>query len=199
MTEIIKKEGKINSTIYYMIGIPGSGKSYVAEEKSKEFGIPVLSSDRLRQELTGNAGDVKTYSHQEIFKRLRAEADMRIENEEGFIWDATGIDARFRREDIERFKKKGARIVGLVMITPKEICKERNNNRERTVPEDIIERMNEQSMSAEHTINTDYDLFDEVRIIDEKNNEISVYNRELKEGEGTINREVEIIPEFKRR
>lgn len=197
MAEITKKEGKINSTIYYMIGIPGSGKTHVAEKKSKELGVPVLSSDRLRQELTGNAGDVETYSHEEIFKRLRAEADARIENEEGFIWDATGIDARFRREEIERFKKKGARVVGLVMVTPKEICKERNINRERIVPEDIIEKMDEQSRSIEHAINTEYDLFDEVRIIDEKGKEVRVYDRELKEGEGTISREVEIIPEFK--
>lgn len=63
-------------------------------------------------------------------------------------------------------RKKGAKIIGLVMVTPKKICKERNRNRERTVPDEVIENMDEQSRSIKHTINTELGLFDEVRIID---------------------------------
>lgn len=183
--------------IYYMIGIPGSGKSHAAQMKAAELGIPVLSSDKMRKELTGDAGDVETHTHKEIFERLRSEADARIEEEKGFVWDATGIDAKFRWEDIGRFRRKGARVIGLLMVTPKEICLERNRVRERTVPEDVIENMDEQSRSAEHAINTELDLFDEVSLIDESGDEVKVYEREAGRGEGTISREAKIIPGFK--
>lgn len=188
---------KTDSTIYYMIGLPGSGKSRVAENKSKELDIPVLSSDNMRKKMSGNEGDVETCSHQEIFKKLREEANERIEGERGFVWDATGINARFRREDIDMFKKKGAKIIALVMTTPREVCLERNKKRDRNVPEEIIEEMDRESKLMENIINTELDLFDEVRFIDKDGEETDVYERESKKGEGTISREAEIIPELK--
>ncbi|MCK5491162.1 MAG: ATP-binding protein [Candidatus Pacebacteria bacterium] len=167
-----------NSTIYYMIGVPGSGKSYVAEQKAKKYKISVLNSDNIRKELTGDAGDVNTFSHQEIFERVRSRAKEKIEAEEGFIWDATGINSKFRREEIAGFKERGAKVVAILMTTPIEICLERNRERERVVPKEVIERMDAELKSDEHKIDTDLDFFDEIRGIDENGKESLIFERD---------------------
>lgn len=67
-----------HSTIYFLVGVPGSGKSTWAKNLKKKQDINILSSDNLREELTGDAGDVSTYSHQEIFNILKDRAVKKI-------------------------------------------------------------------------------------------------------------------------
>lgn len=184
-----------NSTIYFMVGISGSGKSYVAEKKSVELGIPIFSSDKLREELTGDAGN-QEIPNEKIFKELSDRAEKSVDEEKSFIWDSVNIAPEFRRNYVERFKRKGARVVCLLMITPKEICLDRNKKRDRAVPVDVIEKMDNELIK--NGIDTELDLFDEVRMIDEEGQEVKVYDREINENEKTmINREAEIIPKFK--
>lgn len=40
------------------VGIPGSGKSTVMNEISEALNVPVLGTDGIRQEITGNLADV---------------------------------------------------------------------------------------------------------------------------------------------
>jgi len=182
-----------DSVIYFMVGVPGSGKSFVAEKKSEEFGIPVISSDNLREELTGDAGN-QEISNEKIFKELGDRAEENIKEEKSFIWDATGINPEFRREDIETFKENGAKIICLLMTTPKDVCLKRNIDRKRVVPSEVIERMDDELINNE--IDTELDLFDEIRIIDEEGREIKVYDREI-DAETIVNREVKIFPKLK--
>jgi adenylate kinase family enzyme len=55
-----------------MIGIPGSGKSTVAEKMSKEKGIPILESDKKRAELKTELE--RNPKSQEVFDALAKEA-----------------------------------------------------------------------------------------------------------------------------
>lgn len=41
------------ATLYVMVGLPGSGKSYWA----KSFNCPIVSSDTIRKELSGSEDD----------------------------------------------------------------------------------------------------------------------------------------------
>lgn len=182
-----------DSVIYFMVGVPGSGKSFVAEKKSEEFGIPILSSDNLREELTGDAGN-QEIPNEKIFKELSDRAEKKVEEDESFIWDSVNIDSKYRREYIEQFKKNGARVVCLLMTTPKDVCSERNESRERVVPTNVMEEMD--SELTKNEIDTELDLFDEIRIIDEEGRETKVYDREI-DAETIVNREVKIFPKLK--
>ena len=177
-----------------MVGIPGSGKSYIAEKKNEELGIPILSSDKLREELTGDAGNVEEILHEKIFEELSDRAEKYTEAQKSFIWDATGTNPEFRREEVERFKRNGAKVICLLMITPKEVCLDRNENRDRIVPIKVVEKMDNEL--AESGIDTELDLFDEVRVINKDGQETKVYDREINK-KTIIGREMEIVPEFK--
>lgn len=182
-----------DSVIYFMVGVPGSGKSFVAEKKSEEFGIPILSSDNLREELTGDAGN-QEIPNEKIFKELGDRAEKSVEKKESFIWDSVNIDSEYRREYIKQFKKNGAKVICLLMTTPKNICIERNKDRARVVPTDVVEEMD--SKLTKNEIDTKLDLFDEIKTIDEKGQEIKVYDRGIDE-EMIVDRETRIFPKIK--
>jgi len=105
-------------------------------KKSEELGIPILSSDNLRK-----ARNVEEVSNEDIFKELGNRAEEKIEEEKSFIWDSVNVNPKFRRQYIEQFRRNGAKIICLLMVTPKEICKKRNEERDRVVPDDAIEGM----------------------------------------------------------
>lgn len=57
------------SNFYMTCGLPGSGKTQLALDLGKEFGLHVYSSDVIREELYG---DVNCQDHnQEVFKELQ--------------------------------------------------------------------------------------------------------------------------------
>ncbi len=185
----MKSENKKQSTIYYMIGIPASGKSTYAEKLRGEKKIPSLSSDAIRKELTGNEADVDTVAHEEIFRELQKRAFQLVRAGKDFIWDATGIDPKYRRVDLEVFKKHGAIIEGVLFVTPKEVALERNLKRQRTVPLEIIESMYD--FIVKDPIDTELDAFDRISIVGKNGEVMSVYDRERAKEQ---NIEVKISP-----
>lgn len=173
----MKLKNKKQSEIYYLIGIPASGKSTYAEKLSKKKDLPILSSDELRKELTGNAADVETIPHLLIFKVLRERAEALIQNGKDFIWDATNIQPQYRQEEINKWKETGARIHGVLFTTAKEKALERNAKRPRVVPQEVIERMHDDLIQT--PLNTELDLFDAITMVAENGQELQVYDREL--------------------
>lgn len=158
-----------------MVGIPASGKSTYAKKISKETGAVLLSSDSLREELTGDAGDVATVPHKEIFRILQKRAEELIKKDQDIIWDATNINSFFRRRDINKWKGKGIKIIGVYCSIPKEDAINRNKNRERMVPEEVIERMHKNLF--EGPIDTEKDFFDEVRVVGPEGEIVDEYKR----------------------
>lgn len=171
----MKLESKKQSTIYYLIGIPASGKSTYAKKLSKTEVIPSLSSDMIRKEFTGNEADVDTIPHEEIFRELQKRAFSLVKAGKDFIWDATGIDSQYRRIDLRVFKKHGALIDGVLFVIPKEIAIERNLKRQRVVPLEVVERMYEQIV--DEPIDTELDAFDRVSIVGENGEVMAIYER----------------------
>lgn len=117
--------------LYYTIGLPGSGKSTWARAQE----MPVFSSDDIRAELYGDASIQG--NHEEVFNLLHKRVRECLRNGQSCIMDATNLTPRSRKVPNLPAHQK----VAVIFETPIEECKRRNANRERVVPEEVIDRM----------------------------------------------------------
>lgn len=122
-----------------MIGLPGSGKSSIAEELKEKLGAILHSSDALRKELYGNE-DTQD-SNAELFNVLHSRIKEDLRNGETVIYDATNISYKRRKAFLQELKNINVRKIAYFVATPYEVCLERNALRDRVVPEEVIERM----------------------------------------------------------
>lgn len=126
------------STLYILIGLPGSGKSTWAEKERKNNQV-IISSDTYRKLLFGDETD-QTHNS-EVFNKMRSDTYTYLKNGVDVIYDATNICIKDRRNIISAAKEVGSKVVGVLFITPIPACKERNKNRSRTVPEHVYDKM----------------------------------------------------------
>lgn len=119
-----------------MCGPSGSGKSTWIAKNAADYAV--VSLDEIRAELTGNVADqskngqVRQLSKERLRESLRANRNV--------VWDATNLRRDFRRLPIELGYDYGA-FVTLVVLQPTiEAARQRNQQRERSVPEDAFER-----------------------------------------------------------
>lgn len=125
-----------------MVGIPGSGKSTLAEGwlSRREVDV-IISSDAIRKEITGDAGDVSRDTQMwPIFYRRIAEA---LGKEQRVVADATHLTPATRAElfacrmDAVWLCDVSAHIVTVAY----EVACKRNADRTRVVPDFVMERM----------------------------------------------------------
>ena len=136
-----------------MVGLVGSGKStkakqlkesiYMSSPKYDEFGradiTTYISSDDIRAEF----GDVNDQSQNEkVFKEVHNRIKEATQRYEHIIVDATNLTIKSRKSILNCIKNvNGYYKQAYVMTTPLSVCKERNANRERVVPEFVIDNM----------------------------------------------------------
>ena len=147
-------------TLYVLIGVSGSGKSTFCNN------IPahtIVSTDKIRYEYFGDEADQR--EPRRVFEEayIRAAAHIRA----GFdaYFDATNTTAKARKNLLKEIYARANgdfRKVAILFMTPLEECKRRNAQRQRVVPEDVIDRQYVQLMRDAHTIP---DQFDEVVVI----------------------------------
>lgn len=127
-------------SVIMMVGIPGSGKSYLAHQISDLFDIPIVSSDACRKEISGNASD-QSVSRQ-AWELVYRKAEQLIGQGRSVIIDATHTSRRQRRQSSLRYRGFGARgVVAIHVLTSLEAALARNTARDRIVPQEVIERM----------------------------------------------------------
>lgn len=131
------------STLFIMVGVPGSGKSFVADAVSKAVTSVVVSRDSIRFNLL-KEDDEYFAKEKQVFAAYIKEIQKHIDKEEIVFADATHLNEASRRKLISNLKlAKEDYVVPMVIETPLEICLERNarrTGRER-VPESVIENM----------------------------------------------------------
>ena len=74
-----------------------------------------------------------------VFELAFREIDEALSENKSVCFDATNVIKRDRRRLINKFKNKVDNIIGIYMLTPIEDCKKRNEEREYSVPEEIID------------------------------------------------------------
>ena len=121
-----------------LVGLPASGKStYAAELKRK--GFHVHSSDEIREELTSdvNTQDKNTDVFVELHKRIKTD----LQSGASCVYDATNMSMKRRIAFLDEIKKYDCKKTCVLFVVPLEICKERNLNRERKVPDEVFDKM----------------------------------------------------------
>ena len=126
--------------IIVMCGLPGSGKSKWAEIYSKAYPeYTVVSTDTIRKEKFGDESDQS--NNWLVFVTAYSKILEIIKEGGCAIFDATNLRKKDRKKIVKFFSDKGVNLKLVWMATPIEICKLRNKQRTRVVPEEVIDRM----------------------------------------------------------
>ena len=132
-------------TLYMPIGLPGCGKSTWAEQKD---GAKVFSSDAIREEYVskGEYASIDDVPNDIVFGEMEKRTVKAISRGESVVYDATSISRKDRRHILDKTRKFGVERVGVLFLVPVSVCKERNANRERVVPDFVYDKMTPQYM-----------------------------------------------------
>lgn len=119
-----------------LVGLPGSGKSTYAHQL---IGGKIFSSDRLREEMFGDATD-QSHNH-EVFQELHKRIKEHLRRGNSAIYDACNISSKRRRAFLNELKNIECVKRCVIIATPYGQCLANNGKRESPVPEHVIERM----------------------------------------------------------
>lgn len=126
-------------TLVMMVGLQASGKSTYAKQLAEKMPATVFSSDELREEMFGDVDNQD--NNQKLFQELHKRIKECLKSGNNAIYDATNISSKRRRGFLSGLKNIDCYKKCVIMATPYEQCLENNRNRDRVVPEWVIERM----------------------------------------------------------
>lgn len=139
------------SVLYIMVGIPGSGKSYIANILAKEANGVVVSRDEIRFKYLKDGDDYFKYE-KKVFKEYIDTIQSHLDKNETVIADATHIDVFSRKKLLESISFTSEDyIVPVVIDTPFEVCKKRNAQRtgRKRVPDLALNRLRRRFVTPE--------------------------------------------------
>lgn len=150
------------STLYIMCGIPGSGKTILAEKLPLNMmahnKLNIIKSDDVRKSFLVQYGfndvdhqnflsdevlsvEKKRTIEDRVWESIEADVKNTLSNDEDIVIDATNTE-QWILEDWFNFSNDGGhKAKVIIMSTPLNICIERNNVRKTPVPEDVMSRM----------------------------------------------------------
>lgn len=137
MSEIEKKTEEVQEipTFYMMVGLPGSGKSTYA----KTLKVPVHSSDQIRE--LRKLDPANPQDNTEVFNRLHKNVIKTLRKGRSCVMDATNLRRKQRMHFLKKLKDIPCYKECVLMVTPPELCKKRNLERDRQVPDNVIDDM----------------------------------------------------------
>ena len=151
------------TTLYVLIGAPGSGKSTWALQNASRLGAVVVGSDRVRNEL--RASGENPLDGDAVFAEVERRARDRLTAGQSVVLDATHYRRRYRTYAIDLGRDLSARRVAIWFNLPLEDCLRRNAERSGqafgsdVVPSRVVREI------YEHLQPPDLDEFDEIQCI----------------------------------
>ena len=127
--------------VILMVGVPGSGKSTLAKEYAEKYSAEILSSDKIREELFGS--EEPQEKNWLIFKILYERGRKFLDEGKNIIIDSTNVDRKTRKTVFRNFQDYTYEKVAVVKNIDIKEAKKRNRNRDRFVPEEVIEKFQE--------------------------------------------------------
>lgn len=146
-----------------LIGLPGSGKStWAAQLQHHSPKHRIISTDRIRADFFGDAAIQGAWAivWQAVLHQLQqAVVQIHQGTLQAAVYDATNAQRRQRRRVITAAHQAGfTEVVGLWLDTPLGVCLERNRQRQRQVPVEIIDTMARQLQGAPPHVQEGLDL-----------------------------------------
>jgi predicted kinase len=135
-----------------LIGLPGSGKSSLAQQLVAECPQHrLIATDAIREQLFGDEAIQGSWLL--VWSEVQRQLSQAGEEKRQAIFDATNAARKHRREAIATSRDRGfTHITGLWLDTPVQECLERNRLRLRQVPEEVILQMHRQLVDAPPTL-----------------------------------------------
>lgn len=131
------------SELIYLVGLPGSGKSYFAEKMlEKHPDYIYLSSDKIRGELYGD--ETCQDNPSQVFDLMLRRTIQALKSGNTVIYDATNVVRRNRINILKSISRlKGVDIIKRCYVLWERIdtCIERDSKRDRKVGADVIWKM----------------------------------------------------------
>jgi predicted kinase len=174
------------------MGLPASGKTVVLKRFADKYGYEYISTDELRKEMFGKIEYEVAPLKQEEWKKKNDkvwdEARKRLREMilggDTVVFDAIFNNSDLRKEFIDIARQAGVeKVQGIYIDISEEASKRRNLERDRRVPEQIIEKISNDFKESGPKLN---DGFDGIFTLDEYQNLVSA---EKKHEEGEINKE----------
>ena len=149
------------NNLIMLIGLPASGKTSYAQEMKKRYGeeLEIISSDAIRKELFGSEEEQRY--NEKVFNEIFHRTKKSILKNKITIIDATNLSRKRRISFLKQFNNCKKRAT--VFAIPFEVCCERNNSRERIVPQYAMDRMY-RSFQPPHYV----EGFDDIQIVGSK-------------------------------
>lgn len=126
-----------NPKFIMLVGLPASGKSTFAKKLASQESALLLSSDDMREELFHDV------NHREdnglLFNELYKRAREALKRGQSVIVDATNIASKKRIGALQQFGKYEKDCY--YFATPYEVCLQRNQQRDRIVPLEALDKM----------------------------------------------------------
>ena len=126
---------------HFLIGCPGSGKSNFAAQLAKQGNYQIISTDLVRQRLYGDESIQGEWLV--IEKEVLSEIGKAIASNQPIIYDATNAKRAYRMALLTQLQQVSPNVqwIGWHLTTPLATCKAWNQNRQRQVPDAVIESM----------------------------------------------------------
>lgn len=122
-----------------LVGLPGSGKTFLAESMAKKWNASVFSSDKIREEVCGDVNDQT--QNQLVFQTLHRKVKESLKDGNCTVYDATNVSSKRRKAFLDELKNIPCCKLCVVIATPYSQCVNRSLNRDRVVPESVISKM----------------------------------------------------------
>lgn len=126
---------------HFLVGIPSSGKSTLAKKLLQiEKNAVIVSTDAIRALLFGDESTQGDWSliESEVFQQI----EQALSLGKSVIYDATNAKQEWRLSMLEKLGKyQNAQWIAWHLQTPLFTCLTWNKQRQRQVPEEIIEKM----------------------------------------------------------
>ncbi|WP_279611573.1 WYL domain-containing protein [Thermostichus vulcanus] len=129
---------------HILVGLPGSGKSTLAACLAESLtGCQIISTDAIRQDLYG---DPTIQGHwPDIEAQVLNQANQAVQQGLSIIYDATNAHRAWRLDLLQKLPTLDW--IGWHLTTPIDVCKQRNEQRSRQVPDSVIDAM---ALSLKH-------------------------------------------------
>lgn len=123
-----------------LCGIAGSGKTTWAQQwaasEPRPTNVNIISSDAIRKEIYGDENDQRNPA--KVFSIMLQRTKKALDNKETVIYDATNLNEKRRIALLNELKGYKCSKDCVIFITDPVVCADRQEYRERQVPNEVI-------------------------------------------------------------